>query len=322
MIYVSLPTGNTLYVIDPATDEVRLCETGSHTGIFDQIGQMEYICDKEGEPAYILTSNYNFSITGYGFDPENVTMLIKGLKMYKLDADVDGNYVKVYMLSDGKGGAYMVGTREIWKNDLDGKLVYENVAEGINDSLMLFYIPDLSDGKTINCTDISLPYEAEGGDGIWSVVNAAENGDVYLDADGNLHVFYTYYHYDHDYEDAAKNAELMADTLKHYHAVYKDGVLVSSEELGIDALTDKSYVRMVETADGSMYLMVCEIGGDSTKIDVYCEADGGWALAMSENLGDFTAESFSISPVCGDTVDCLVYAADNDVYYTSVSFKK
>lgn len=326
LIYVSLPTGNTMYVIDPATDEVRLCETGSHTGIFDQIGQMEYICDKEGEPAYILTVNYNFGVTGYGLDPENLTMQIKGLKMYKLDTDVDGNYVKVYMLSDGKGGAYMVGTREINQGELSDKLVYKNIESTLNDSLMLFYIPDLSDGKTINCVEISAPYEDEGQNGIWSVVNAAENGDVYLDADGNLHVLYTYYHYDCDIDDFGKNAELIANTLKHYHAVYRDGVLVSHEELGIDGLGENSSVRMVQTADGSTYFMVCELGAGSTKIDIYCETEDGLALAMSEKLGDFSADGFVISTaragsVQDDTVDVMVYASDNDVYFASVLFE-
>lgn len=321
MIYVSLPTGYTMYVIDPATDEVRLCETGSHTGIFDKIAQMDYIYDAEGEPAYVLTSNYDFGVMGYGFDTESLSMQIKGLKKYNLDREIVGNYIKLFTLSDQKGGAYMVGTREVWKNDLDGKLVYDNVEESISDSLMLFYIPDLSEGKVISCADISLPYEAEGGDGIWSVINVADNGDVYLGSDGNLHVFYTYYHYDYDYTDADKNAELTAKTLKHCHAVYRGTELVSEEELKIDSLTDNSAVKMIETEDGTPYLMVCNLGEESTKIDVYCETESDWALTMTKKLGDFSPEAFSISKTVGDTVDCLVYADNNDLYYTSIAFK-
>ncbi len=321
MIYVSLPTGYTMYVIDPATDEVRLCETGSHTGIFDKIAQMDYIYTAEGEPAYVLTANYNFGVMGYGFDTSELTMKIKGLKNYKLDRDVDGNYVKLYTLSDGNGGAYMVGTREIYLSDLSDKLEYDNINTEISDSIMLFYIPDLSDGKTINCADISLPYEAESGDGIWSRVNIADNGCVYLDSDGNLHVLYTYYHYDCDYTDADKNGELISKTLKHCHAVYRGTELVSEEEIKIDSLTDNSAVKMIETSDGTPYLVVCNLKETEATIDVYCETESGWALTMTKKLGDFSPEAFSISKTVGETLDCLVYADNNDVYYTSIAFK-
>ena len=321
MIYVSLPTGNTMYVIDPATDGVTLCETGDYTNIFNQIAQMEYIYDAEGEAAYILTNNDDFGVMGYGFDPETLTMQIKGLKNYKLDRDFDGNYVKIYTLSDGKGGAYMVGTREVWKNDLDGKLVYDNIEEGISDSLMLFYIPDLSDGKTINCIDISLPYEAEGADGIWSKVNVADNGSVYLGSDGNLHVIYSYCHYDFDYADAEDNAEIVRSTLEYRHAIFSGNELVSEEKIEIDALTADSVMKMIETADGTQYLLVCDLGETQTDIDIYCETEDGWALTATQKLGDFTADGFSISPVSDDTVDCLIYSTDNDVYFASISFE-
>jgi len=321
MIYVSLPTGYTMYIINPATDAVQLIETGSHTGIFDKIAQMDYIYTAEGEPAYILTVNYDFGVMGYGFDPETVTMKIKGLKSYSLDRDVEGNYIKPYILSDGNGGAYIVATREIWQSDLSGKLEYENIDTALDDSLMLFYIPDLSDGKTINCVEISAPYEDESGDGIWSRVNIADNGCVYLDSDGNLHVWYAYYHYDYDFEDAGKNAELIANTLEYRHAIYKGTELISEEKVEIDALTNNSSVRIIETADGTQYLAVCELGESSAVIDVYEKTEDGYALALKKTLGDFTAEGFSVSAAENGSVSCLVYAANNDVYYTEISFK-
>ena len=123
-----------------------------------------------------------------------------------------------------------------------------------------------------------------------------------------------------------KNPELIAKTLKHYHAVYDGTTLVSNEDLGIADLTKDSSVRVAETTDGTLYLLVCNLNEAGAKIDVYFETEAGWALAQTNNLGEFTAESFSISgprsgSVQDNTVDCIIYGMDNDVYYTAVTFK-
>jgi hypothetical protein len=148
---------------------------------------------------------------------------------------------------------------------------------------------------------------------------------VYLDADGKLHVFYTTYHVDYDDVDSPGNTELIARTLRHMHAVYDGTTLVSSEELGIAGLTKDSSVRMTQTADGTKYLLVCNLQEADARIDVYFETQNGWALTATEPIGGFTAESFSISSPRGGsvedgTVDCLVYGTDNDVYHVTVTF--
>ena len=147
-----------------------------------------------------------------------------------------------------------------------------------------------------------------------------------MDADGKLHVFYTHYQMDLDDMDVRDNAERIANTTKHYHAVYNGLELVSVEELAIDGLTEKSAIRAVTTTDGTLYLLICNIGEEGAKIDVYFETENGWALTQTKTLGEFTAESFSISSPRGGSVqdnviDCIIYAADNDVYYTSVIFE-
>ncbi|MBQ7921103.1 MAG: hypothetical protein IJ325_00795 [Clostridia bacterium] len=134
------------------------------------------------------------------------------------------------------------------------------------------------------------------------------------------------YHYDFDDADGPKNTELIAGTLKHCHAIYEGATLVSNEELGIDGLTKDTSVRMAETTDGTPYLLICNLNEAGTKIDVYSETEDGWVLSQTKDLGEFTAESFSISGPRGGSVqdnviDCIVYAADNDVYYTSVTFE-
>ena len=83
---------------------------------------------------------------------------------------------------------------------------------------------------------------------------------------------------------------------------------------------------MAETTDGTDYLLVCNLGEAGARIDVYFETESGWALTQTKTLGEFTAESFSISSPRGGSVqdnviDCIVYANDADIYFTSVSFE-
>jgi hypothetical protein len=208
----------------------------------------------------------------------------------------------------------------------------------------LFYIPDLG-GNEVKCVTVQPPYEAEGGDGIWSVVDVSESGDVYVDADGKLHVIYAVYRFDFDDADRRGNPALIADTLKHIHAVYDGTALVSTEELELVGVTKETAagmmqlfnssrnndyirrpaIRMAQTADGTMMLLVCHLGEEDTRIDVYFGTEDGWALTAMETVGGFMAEAFNVSSPRGgsvqdDTVDCLIYAMDNDVYHVRISF--
>jgi len=234
--------------------------------------------------------------------------------------------IDFYTAAKDDGCVYMVGTRIITEEDCAGVWEYAGYTKKTTDAITLFYIDVSGENTEVQHIDVQLPYEAEGSEGIRSVVNIADTGDVYLDSEGKLHVFYTYYHYDFDDLDRPKNPELIAKTLKHYHAVYDGTTLVSNEELGIAGLAKDSSVKMAETTDGTLYLLICNLNEAGAKIDVYFETEAGWALAQTNNLGEFTAESFSVSgPQSGsvqdNVIDCIVYANDNDVYYTSVVFE-
>ena len=203
---------------------------------------------------------------------------------------------------------------------------------------MLFYIPDISEIGEIKCAEVCPPHESEGQDGIWSV---AKVKDVYLDSDGKLNILYAYYHFDFDDGDRKNNPELITSTLKHCIAVYDGVEQVSLTELAL-GLSQNDSVRFAETADGTVYLVSCNLQRDTSrlgyddkymrygiypeggeaKISVYGETDDGFALVSEKVLGDFAAEGFFVSNSAqGDCVDCLVYASDNDVYYVNIDFE-
>jgi hypothetical protein len=271
---------------------------------------------------------------------------------YIFDTAMNEHIDDIEMLYGGHSAAYIVGTRVVgipeavkgtWYRDDAGRvarmyprtdvntpipegLVYDGRTRAFKDSVVLFYIPDLN-GKTAQRVEIEPPYEAEGNSGIWSVVDLAESGDAYVDAEGKLHVYYTTYHFDFDDNDRRENPQLVADTLQRIHAVYEGATLVFSEILDMPGMTKDTAIRMTQTADGTVYLLACNLGEEGARIDAYCRTETGWALCAAQPIGDFTAEAFNITSPRGgsvqdDTVDCLIYATDNDVYHVAVTFAK
>ena len=117
------------------------------------------------------------------------------------------------------------------------------------------------------------------------------------------------------------------DFVTNSETVHSGTALIFKEELTLlDDLPKTTSVRMAETTDGTLYLLICNLNEAGAKIDVYFEAENEWILAKTNVLGEFTAESFSISGPRGGSVqdnviDCIIYATDNDVYYTSVIFE-
>ncbi|MBE6569147.1 MAG: hypothetical protein E7658_02875 [Ruminococcaceae bacterium] len=326
-IYVCPPTGNTVYTIDPTTDAVTLYKTTDKRVPGMMIPQQtDIITDPETDSVYVVSvmDPTYFSISYQMLDTETMTVSKSSTK-YKAESNPDGAYSQFYTVSDHQGGIYLIGTKQVTREYLADKLNYSGHIVTFNDSIMLHYVPVLTEGN-MSCIEIQVPYEAEGNEGIWSVVNVADSGDVYLDAEGKLHIFYTYYHFDFDDVDRKDNPILIANTLKHYHAIYDGSTLVSNEEIGIAGLTKDTSIRMAETVDGTPYLLVCNVGEANARIDVYSQTENGWALSQTKELGEFSAESFSISGPRGgsvqdNTVDCIIYGMDNDVYYTAVTFK-
>ncbi len=379
-ICVSVPDGCEIYVIDPDTDEAedwmmerrKRKERQETDFLVDTEKGETYVFFHPKTNPYVLTGNTLSSDQ----DLQKHRILQKQTdkdKEYVFDAAVSGRLDDLYMLYNGHGGAYLVGTRvcgvpdvlpaetirdergytvtvypreNVYSSPIPEGLSYNGRTRTFKDSVELFYIPDLG-GNEVKCVTVQPPYEAEGGDGIWSVVDVSESGDVYVDADGKLHVIYAVYRFDFDDADRRGNPALIADTLKHIHAVYDGTALVSTEELELVGVTKETAagmmqlfnssrnndyirrpaIRMAQTADGTMFLLVCRLGEEDTQIDVYFETEDGWALTASQPIGDFTAESFSVSSPRGGsvedgTVDCLVYGTDNDVYHVTVTFLK
>ncbi len=346
-IVVCPPDGDTAITVDPESGTVR--ERIAAGGASAVRQQTDIIAANGTEYALCCMNTNPFTLTGYRICADGMPFGVP--KAYVFDRTIPDVYTGLYTLSDGKAGAYLVGTRVIgrpvitdrkrryeadgsfrlavtrearYTSPLPAALTYSGYTKTIADSLMLFYIPDLA-GDAVRCVELEPPYEAEGARGVWSVVDAADRGDAYLDADGKLHVFYTAYHFGFNDAERPGNPALVARTLKHMHAIYDGATLVSSGELGIAGLTKDSSVRMAQTADGTKYLLVCDLQQAGAQIDVYAETADGWALTASQPLGSFTAESFSVSGPRGGsvedgTVDCLVYGTDNDVYHVTVTF--
>ena len=332
-VYVGIPTGRHAYFIDTATDEVTLREL---TPILTKdllTRQMGIVADPVSGGKYCVSilDKENFALSSNLIDPEKMTVSIRNAVKYTFDRELQGNYDNVYTLSDGKGGAYLVGTRVITEEQLDGKLEYVGHIEAVNDSVMLFYISDMTESTEVQCVDVQLPYEDEGDEGIWSSVKVK---DVYMTSDGKLNVIYSYCHFDYDDGGRNKNPELVLSTLKHYRVIYDGDEFVSKEEISIEGLSEDTAVRMTETSDGTVYLVACNLtntylmdfnlyeDGQEAVLTIYGEGESGWSKAAEKELGDFAADGlFICDSVGGDAVECLVYASTNDVYHVNVAFE-
>ena len=343
-VFVCPPTGTNMYIIDTATDEVTLHEMTPIMSKQYFPRQKDIITDPQTGEKYQVSAvvGDEFKVISNKVNSEKLTIAMKEIVKYTFDRELEGNYDNIYTLSDGNGGAYLVGTRKMTRDDLEGKLDYNGYINEIPDSVMLFYIPNLADGNEIQCIDVMAPYTSQGEDGIWSVALVK---DVCLDSEGKLNVIYGSWHFDFDDKDRRGNPELVGETLKYTHAIYEGGKLISSRELSIDGLTKDSSVRMYETEDGEMYFITCNVyndlanlGHDTRKygvvpegseaiIRVFCESEEGLALAAEKDLGGIVAEGLFISSsrdgsVNDDTVHCLVYGVDREVYYMTIDFEE
>lgn len=330
-IYVCPPSGSSVWVIDTNTDEVtteKRTETVISSNVYPQ--QSDMVFDAEGNGYYLYTlPTEAFGIAKLSADNEKSAVVLKKSDEYTFDRELDGSYTEMYTLPTENGGVYMVGAREVFLPDLDGELEYMGNTKTVNDSLMLFYIPDIAEGNEVKCAEIIAPYTEQGGDGIWSV---ADVKDAYIDSNGKLNVLYSYYHFDFDDADRRENPELIEKTLKFFIAVYDGAELVSSEEIKADGFTYDTSIRFAETADGEVYLITCNLinefsmdygrysEGEEAKIDIYFKDEGGWVIAASKALGDFAADGLFISSSL-NSVDCLIYASNGDVYYVNINFE-
>ncbi|MBR6557882.1 MAG: hypothetical protein IKT70_02615 [Clostridia bacterium] len=332
MIYVGLPDGRNVYVIDTATDEVTLRELTPILTKDLYTRQMSIIKDLKSGEEYCVSvlQDGAFNVSTNLIDAEKNRVSIKNAVKYENTDDLAGMYDEVYTLSDGKGGVYLVGTRKITQEELGGSLKYNGHISYVNDSVVLVHIPSLSESTEVKYTEVHHPHEDEGIEGIWS---AAAVKDVYLGNDGKLRIVYSDYHFDYDDKDRRENPELVKNTLKYYLAVYDGAELVSKEEIKADGLTEDSSVKITETADGTLYLLTCnlvdadlvnrgyrEADGVVTLV-IYSNTDGEWTPCLSRELGDFLAEGLFVGgPTEDNAINCLIYATNNDLYYMNIAF--
>lgn len=334
MIYVGLPDGRHTYIIDPETDNAELCELTPIITNNLLPRQMSVLCDSVSDKNYCVSilESGAFNVASIVINPETQKIKLKDAVRYTNDRELIGSYDGIYTLSDGKGGAYLVGRRDITQNELGGKLEYVGYTSIVSDSIVMLYIPSLAEGSEAKCIDVHLPYEEEGIDGIWSSVNIK---DVYLDSKGMLNILYSDCHFDYDDSDRRENPKLIADTLKLYHAIYDGNELVSKKEICIDGFTEDTAVRIAETADGTVYLVACNLtdtplinfgryeAGEEAKLSVYFETENGWRLCAEKMLGDFASEGLFVGKTSESGVlDCMVYTSNNDVCHLTVEFKE
>ncbi|MBP5236873.1 MAG: hypothetical protein J6128_05000 [Clostridia bacterium] len=341
LIYVCPPTGNTVYTIDPQTDEITLRTLSilAPTGLNQIPQQVDMVFGPAGEVDYIFTTTRTnfFGISRKTYDAEEFKIPLKTEK-YTFDSTPECGYTNMFYLRDGQNGLYIVGTRFIRQEELGGRLEYRGFTQSINDSAMLFYIPDLSEGNEIRCIDIRKPYEDEGHEGIWSEVKV---NDAYLDSEGRLNVIYTYYLKDLDDADRRGADSLTESSLRHMISVYEKGELVSKDEIGINGINKDCSIRMTESADGTKYLVECNLlttemclslrwniipEEDRAKIKVFRKDGDGWVPAAEMILGEFAAEGMYLSSprngsAHGGTADVLVFGSDKDVHYLSIEFE-
>jgi len=328
-IYVFPPTGDIMYIVNPADDSVTEQAVTLNVNASDStlLQQVDAVTDAESGKTFVISYNG----TGNGWNLDHFRMLTNTIKTEDasfskrakmiLSNKLDGYYTNLYTFSDGAGGAYVVASKIAYPRYIDG-VEYVGRTNTIKDSIVLIHPANLNKNASPEIIEIQAPYTAQGAQGIWSTVNMADYGDAYLDSEGKLHVIYTYHHVDLDDMDGLGNAELKTETFKRYHAVLEGTTVVSTEEIVLDGVSENAAVRMAETTDGTLYLIVC----DTDKINVYFESENNWVLTAIKELGEFTAESFSISSPRGgsiqnNVIDCIVYASDKDVYFTSISFE-
>ena len=339
-VYVCPPTGYDLYTVDPGTGDVA-----QHNITLLDLSRRELtpqqadLCfDPDSGSGYYMVTMIPeyFGISLRPFDSENMKVPFRN-SVQSFDADA-GSCVKHFVLEDGKGGVYMVGTRRTGRSS-GAELSYEGHVQYVDDSVILFHIPDLSSGSDaeIEHTVVQPPYTEEGENGVWSSVRVK---DVSLDTDGRLRIIYSYCLTDLDDADRRGLEKMTAETLKYCLAVYDGTEQLSLTEIGAEGLDADSSVRLFIASDGTEYLITCNLQrsygpiytgrypeGCEAAVTVFMNEEGGWTPVFVEKLGDFAAEGLIAGkPFDGgdgsDCADLLIYGSDNEVHYTRICFEK
>lgn len=181
-----------LYTIDVKTDEVTEYKSEQEFEIpqGNGYGYSMPIVDIENRKIYAIYSSGG-TVQGY-FAWFTFDMETKKWQEGCVTAPIDVRYGCFYCYADGKGGAYFVGERNMPVGafpelKVEGKYEYANYTW---DKLCLFYIPDMTkpEFQKVVVHDVDT---SEGDKGIWLNICHNQNGDVYIDSKGRMHILYT-----------------------------------------------------------------------------------------------------------------------------------
>lgn len=225
----------------------------------------------------------------------------------------DMTHTYFYCFPDGNGGALIVGERDISVDMMpelkieSGTPVYANY---LWDKLDLFIIPDMTKGicRMVNIQEADYSRADEG---IAPINQNNQNGDVFIDSNGLLHVIYISYLADYDIADGVVTHG------ETRHAIYSGGECIYNEVMKLNNKDLYYYLRMAENSDGELVLISIPISTEE-HLEIYKAADSmgkEWTLIKNERLNwfeDFNVSSFSIScprnnSLYDGTVDCLAF---------------
>jgi len=132
--------------------------------------------------------------------------------------DILGRVNYIYPIADGNGGAYVTGRTGVDMTLLADEVGYEGSLSGkyAHDTMYLFHIPDLTSAENIEYKVVQEPDRSRAFEGIWSNVSHENNGHVFMDADGYLHIIYQF-----NLLDVSGNFPDLDPELHHRHAIFK-----------------------------------------------------------------------------------------------------
>ncbi|MBR5454135.1 MAG: hypothetical protein IKV54_08650 [Clostridia bacterium] len=319
-----------MYVISAETDQVTEIEAklrfndtcsggyGYAMPMFDFENRRIYaIYSGVGDPGKLSWFTYNIN-TG-SWQDECITTVLE-----------DMTHTYFYCFPDGNGGAFVVGERDI-SVDMMPELKFDSgspvYASFLWDKLDLFIIPDMTKG---DCRMVSIEDAdySRADEGIAPINQNNQNGDVFIDSNGLMHVIYISYLADYDLAGGGETTSAKHGEIRH--AIYSDGVCIYNEKMKLQNEDLYYYIRMAENSDGELFLITFPINSEEY-FEIYKAADGRgeeWTLVKNEKMNwseDFYVSSFSIScprnnSLYDGTVDCLVfgYYYNGTVYGTDL----
>lgn len=319
-----------LYVVDGKTDEVTEYKSEQKFAVQqgNGYGYSMPIVDVEQRKIYALYSSGG-SLPGY-FAWFTFDMDTKTWQEGNITAPSDVRYAYFYGYADGKGGAYFVGERDMPCStvpELKVKKKYE-FAEYVWDRLCLFHVKDMTKPEFERVIVHDEDY-TDGENGICINIQHNQNGDVYIDSEGRMHILYTARLINYNYYNGHPSGMLGATV---YHAVYDGMECVYKEPIHYDVYNEEEKqdvytMRMMQATDGRFYILAMLTGSRKVgaTVEVWKATDDlftQFELESKKQIAKKAVETFNISSprsfsVQDDVIDCFFNNGGN-IYYFNV----